>query len=82
MALAITKNIVDILFNYRTQTFNKYVKELKIIENNARNGIFLFEFFFYLNVRIVDGLVQLNQKNLRNKFGLITSPIQINQIKI
>ncbi|KAL1490153.1 hypothetical protein ABEB36_012893 [Hypothenemus hampei] len=41
-ALTITKNIADILSNYGTQTFNKYVKELKVIENNARNGISLF----------------------------------------
>ncbi|KAL1488853.1 hypothetical protein ABEB36_014648 [Hypothenemus hampei] len=41
-ALTITKNIADILSNYGTQTFNKYVEELKVIENNARNGISLF----------------------------------------
>lgn len=42
-AHSITKNIAYILSNYGTQTFNKYMEELKVIESNAKNGISLFE---------------------------------------
>ncbi|XP_044733980.1 uncharacterized protein LOC123296531 [Chrysoperla carnea] len=42
-ALTVTKNIADILSNYGTTTFNKYMNELKLIEKNARNGVSLFE---------------------------------------